>query len=112
MQMNITKRTIWLTRHGESEFNVLGKLGGDAPLTESGRAYAKALNNFIRDYEEDLNLGSRITLEDSRESLHRPKLKVFTSTLQRAVQTADAFDSDFFDVSCIRYIKFLWDFNV
>jgi hypothetical protein len=43
MQIQPTDRPIWLTRHGESEFNVLGRIGGDAPLTERGQSYASAL---------------------------------------------------------------------
>jgi broad specificity phosphatase PhoE/predicted kinase len=48
MQMQPTDRPIWLTRHGESEFNVLGRIGGDPGLTARGEAYAAALGEFIR----------------------------------------------------------------
>lgn len=48
MQIRPTDRPIWLTRHGESEFNVLGRIGGDAPLTARGEEYARALGEFIR----------------------------------------------------------------
>lgn len=40
-------RKVWLTRHGESEYNRAQKLGGDAPLTEAGRAYAEMLPDVI-----------------------------------------------------------------
>lgn len=36
-------RNLYLVRHGESEFNVAGRIGGDAPLTGRGRAQAVAL---------------------------------------------------------------------
>ena len=39
--------TIYLTRHGESENNLFGKIGGNAELSERGEKYALALNNFI-----------------------------------------------------------------
>jgi broad specificity phosphatase PhoE len=68
MQVRPTDRPIWLTRHGESEFNVVGRIGGDAPLTAYGREFADRLISFVR---------ARTT---------RPV--VWTSTLQRAVATA------------------------
>jgi broad specificity phosphatase PhoE len=66
-QIRPTERPIWLTRHGESEFNVVGRIGGDAPLTHRGEEYAGALGEFF---------GSR------------PAPVVWTSTLQRTVGTA------------------------
>ncbi|KAH9925335.1 histidine phosphatase superfamily [Fomitopsis serialis] len=56
--------------HGESQFNVEGKIGGDAPLSERGRSYAEALPGLIKD-----NIGDA-------------PLTVWTSTLQRTIQTA------------------------
>jgi broad specificity phosphatase PhoE/predicted kinase len=68
MQIQPTDRTVWLTRHGESEFNVLGRIGGDPPLTARGSEYAHALGDFIR---------------------AQPQTPVvWTSTLQRTVATA------------------------
>lgn len=70
MQIQPTDRPIWLTRHGESEFNVLGRIGGDPPLTARGADYARALGDFIR-----ARAGAPT---------------VWTSTLQRTVSTAGA----------------------
>jgi broad specificity phosphatase PhoE/predicted kinase len=67
MQIRPTDRPIWLTRHGESEFNVLGRIGGDAPLTSKGEEYARALGEFFRGRTAPI---------------------VWTSTLQRTVATA------------------------
>ncbi|HVW27178.1 MAG TPA: 6-phosphofructo-2-kinase/fructose-2,6-bisphosphatase [Polyangiaceae bacterium] len=67
MQIHPTDRPIWLTRHGESEFNVLGRIGGDAPLTSKGEEYARALGEFFRGRTAPI---------------------VWTSTLQRTVATA------------------------
>jgi broad specificity phosphatase PhoE/predicted kinase len=36
-------RELYLARHGESVFNIEGRIGGDAPLTERGHAQAAAL---------------------------------------------------------------------
>jgi len=71
MNLHIVPRTIWLTRHGESAYNALGKIGGDAALTEAGRAYATRLSAFLRE---------RIAGEPT----------VWTSTLQRTLTTGQA----------------------
>ncbi len=70
MQIRPTERPIWLSRHGESESNLAGRIGGDAPLTERGKEYAQALAAFVR----------------KRSS----NPVVWTSTLQRTVATAAA----------------------
>ena len=36
MNIHITPRSIYLTRHGESVYNLLGRIGGDAELSERG----------------------------------------------------------------------------
>ena len=40
-------RTIYLSRHGESEYNVEDRLGGNPPLTSRGRQYAHALGYYF-----------------------------------------------------------------
>ncbi len=47
--MHIDERVIWITRHGESEDNRRQLLGGDSPLTDAGKAYARQLAAFIAD---------------------------------------------------------------
>ncbi len=42
-------RNLYLVRHGESEYNVHGRIGGDAPLTEQGRLQAQALARHFMD---------------------------------------------------------------
>lgn len=73
MHIYPAQRPIWLTRHGESSFNVRGRIGGDSPLTERGRAYARALARFVRQGAGD----------------GRP-VAVWTSTLKRTIETAAA----------------------
>jgi broad specificity phosphatase PhoE/predicted kinase len=68
MQIRPTERPIWLTRHGESESNLAGRIGGDTALTERGRKYAQDLAAFVR----------------TRSS----EFVVWTSTLLRTVETA------------------------
>ena len=40
-------RTIFLSRHGESEYNLTARIGGNPPLTSKGQRYAKALGVYI-----------------------------------------------------------------
>jgi broad specificity phosphatase PhoE/predicted kinase len=74
--MCLANRPIYLSRHGESEYNVLGKLGGDSALSERGHLYAENLAAFMR---SDEGLGA------SFEKLH-----VWTSSLKRTIMTAKA----------------------
>jgi len=69
--MHVVPRPIWLTRHGESVFNVQGILGGDPELSSRGEEYAKSLAAFIRSHAP-------------RES----EVAVWTSSLKRTIQTA------------------------
>ena len=47
LNFNLAERQIWITRNGESEDNMLGKIGGNSKLTPRGLKYAKALAKFI-----------------------------------------------------------------
>ena len=42
-------RKIWLTRHGESMYNTLARLGGDSPLSPRGEVYSKKLPDVLVD---------------------------------------------------------------
>ena len=42
-------RRIWLTRHGESEWNLQGKLGGNSNLSARGLLYARLLPDILID---------------------------------------------------------------
>jgi len=37
---------LFLSRHGQSEYNAVGRIGGDSGLTEMGERYALALKGF------------------------------------------------------------------
>ncbi|SPO05290.1 probable fructose-2,6-bisphosphate 2-phosphatase [Cephalotrichum gorgonifer] len=71
MALHIRPRSVWLSRHGESEFNLDGKIGGDAYLSGRGELYARKLPELIRQSTGD----------------DRP-LTVWTSTLKRTIATA------------------------
>jgi broad specificity phosphatase PhoE len=71
MNLHLTARPIWLTRHGESVYNAAGLLGGDPDLTPDGHRYARSLAEFL-----------------DRRDPHRNGVVIWTSSLRRAVQTA------------------------
>ena len=71
LNLHVQPRSVWLTRHGESEFNVLGRIGGDSPLSEAGRGYARTLAGVARE-----RIGADVV--------------VWTSTLRRTIETAEA----------------------
>lgn len=62
-------RTLYITRHGESENNLYGKIGGNAALSCRGEQYALALARYVK-------------------ALSQPCTQVWTSTLVRTQQTA------------------------
>ncbi|CAL8083901.1 unnamed protein product [Calicophoron daubneyi] len=70
MNIRVKKRTIYLTRHGETELNVEGRIGGDSSLSARGHLFAKQLGAFMK--EENLS-----------------DLKVWTSYLKRSIETAE-----------------------
>ena len=47
MNLHITPRPIWFTRHGQSEYNVEDRIGGDSSLTPRGEEYAHALGDWV-----------------------------------------------------------------
>ncbi|KAI9261052.1 histidine phosphatase superfamily [Sporodiniella umbellata] len=67
-------RRIWLSRHGESVFNVQDKIGGDSDLSSRGEQYASKLPFLVQQV-----IGNR-------------PLTVWTSTLKRTIQTARHLD--------------------
>uniref|UniRef100_A0A8C1B222 6-phosphofructo-2-kinase/fructose-2,6-biphosphatase 4a n=1 Tax=Cyprinus carpio carpio TaxID=630221 RepID=A0A8C1B222_CYPCA len=71
MNIHITPRSIYLCRHGESDLNIKGRIGGDSGLSARGKEFAKALGQFI-------------------QSQNIRDLKVWTSQMKRTIQTAEA----------------------
>uniref|UniRef100_A0A915BHI3 6-phosphofructo-2-kinase domain-containing protein n=1 Tax=Parascaris univalens TaxID=6257 RepID=A0A915BHI3_PARUN len=59
MNIHLLPRAIYLTRHGESEYNRAGRIGGDSPLSDNGSKYASALLEFFKkEHVDDLRIWS------------------------------------------------------
>ncbi|KAI9271828.1 6-phosphofructo-2-kinase-domain-containing protein [Phascolomyces articulosus] len=71
MNLHIAPRKIYFSRHGESMYNVHGKIGGDSELSPRGKLYGTKLPGLIRE-----NLGDQ-------------SLTVWTSTMKRTIQTGE-----------------------
>jgi 6-phosphofructo-2-kinase/fructose-2,6-biphosphatase 2 len=72
-------------QHGESMYNVEGKIGGDSDLSERGWQYAKALPALIKD-----NIGDKpfeVSWTGILSANDLSSSQVWTSTLQRTQQT-------------------------
>lgn len=46
-------KNLYLARHGQTEFNVQGRIGGDPPLTGKGREQARLLSEYMKDKQID-----------------------------------------------------------
>lgn len=71
LNLHIVPRPIWLTRHGESDFNRRGIVGGDPPLSPAGEEFSRRLAAWLDTYARG---------EDG--------VVVWTSTLRRTRDTA------------------------
>lgn len=125
MNFNLAPRQIWITRHGESKDNELERIGGDAELTAKGRRYAASLATFIEEQRKLFHIhlldqhaaaqlpprGGDITPPNPESAVNwidnpngvgmvpvERNFCVWTSMLQRSIQTAANFDDDMFDV--------------
>jgi len=74
MNIRVLPRTIYLTRHGESDMNLEQRIGGNAPISQRGKMYSEKLAEFIK-----------------KENL--PDLIVWTSQFKRTIQTASRIDA-------------------
>uniref|UniRef100_A0A0N5AH34 6PF2K domain-containing protein n=1 Tax=Syphacia muris TaxID=451379 RepID=A0A0N5AH34_9BILA len=73
MNIHLLPRSIYLTRHGESEYNVVGRIGGDSPLSVDGQKYAASLVEFF---------------EKEKATKNVTDLRIWSSQKIRSAQTA------------------------
>lgn len=107
---NLAPRQIWITRHGQSQDNRSGKIGGDSDLTERGHYYALSLYKFITAKRKEWLVEQKNKIAQSSfppqpgdRSPPYPELNreldeknscVWTSMLKRSIQTAEYFEAD------------------
>jgi len=82
MNLHTIPRPVYITRHGESEFNVRGLIGGDSGLSHKGAMYARALSEYIAEQAD----------------LPSDQLQVWSSTMYRARLTAK-------QINCHKYVE-------
>ena len=91
MNLHTLPRTFYLTRHGQSEYNLLGKIGGDSGLTPAGVEYARRLAQFAK---EEI---ARPRPDDEKQwrprSSSRDTIETTTNAAEAAVAAATAPDS-------------------
>jgi len=78
MNLHTSPKSIFLTRHGQSEYNLTQKIGGDSGLTPHGVEYAHALKDFVH---------TTILPEF-------PRARLWTSTLRRTIETGSFIKHD------------------
>ncbi|KAI8968439.1 6-phosphofructo-2-kinase-domain-containing protein [Mycotypha africana] len=121
MNFNLAERQIFVTRHGESEDNLTGRIGGDAPLSTLGKKFSKALARFVKERrvafaldlahsdDEEQEAKSRYveekTVQATAEAINSSQFTIWTSMLKRSMQTAAAFDPDEYDIKHIRFLN-------
>jgi len=107
---NLSPRQIWITRHGQSIDNELGKLGGNSPITERGHCYGQALHRFMTHKREAWLIEQKSKMAQAtfpplpgdntppypelNRELEEKNFCVWTSMLQRSVETAEYFEVD------------------
>lgn len=73
--IHASRRSIYITRHGQSEYNKLKKIGGNPGLTEEGEKYSKWLAGFAQE-----------TICHCEKS--EIPARLWTSTMRRTIETA------------------------
>jgi 6-phosphofructo-2-kinase len=120
LNFNLAPRMIWITRHGESEDNVAGRIGGDSDLSPNGEKYARAMTRFVENQRKTW----AVRQADKIAHTHFPPLPgdqtppnpyfgadadaknfcVWTSMLKRSVRSASHFCDDDYEVKQMRML--------
>ncbi|KAL2825461.1 6-phosphofructo-2-kinase-domain-containing protein [Aspergillus cavernicola] len=124
LNFNLSPRQIWITRHGESKDNEAGRIGGDSQLTENGHRYAKALTRFMNHTRQQWELyqrqkdmmvqmpprpGDSTPPNPSYIPRDRPRnFCVWSSMMQRSVQSVEHFNEDEYDVKQMKMLDELY----
>jgi 6-phosphofructo-2-kinase len=107
---NLAPRQLWITRHGQSIDNQLGKIGGNSELTERGHLYGHVLYQFVTQKRKEWLVEQKSKIAQSsfpplpgdlsppypelNRELDEKNTCVWTSMLTRSIQTAEYFEAD------------------
>lgn len=107
---NLAPRQIWITRHGKSEDNALGRLGGNSELTPEGKTYAEDLYYFTTQKRKEWLAEKKSQIiaasfppqpgestppyPEALGDLDEKNFCVWTSMLTRSIDTAVHFEAD------------------
>ncbi|RYP06825.1 hypothetical protein DL764_002937 [Monosporascus ibericus] len=107
---NLSPRQIWITRHGQSNDNLQGLIGGNSELTERGHYYSLNLYRFITQKRKEWLVEQKNKMAQSsfpplpgdksppypdlNRELEEKNTCVWTSMLTRSIQTAEYFEAD------------------
>jgi 6-phosphofructo-2-kinase len=128
MNFNLSERQIWITRNGESLDDAAGKIGRNSPLTHSGARFAAALTRFIETQQHAWEgrrhpdkpssllrtpqsgtpencMGQHLLTDGPTKA---PGVRVWTSMMTQAMQTAQFFDETRYEV---KHLKMLDDLH-
>mmetsp|Transcript_14962 Transcript_14962/g.26901 ORF Transcript_14962/g.26901 Transcript_14962/m.26901 type:complete len:518 (-) Transcript_14962:78-1631(-) len=84
MNIHTQPRPLYLSRHGESQYNTLKKIGGNSPLSPMGEEYAKALASWVKE---------NVVNPKEKQLTKNPKhARLYTSSLRRTIDTVRHFD--------------------
>lgn len=125
LNFNLSPRQIWITRHGESIDNQLGRIGGDSELSENGHKYGKALARFIDDQRQMWEAHQAQKARTSHFPPHpgdstppnpsygtqsnKPRnFCVWSSMMKRAIQTTSYFNDEDYDIKQMRMLDELY----
>lgn len=125
LNFNLSPRQIWITRHGESIDNQLGRIGGDSELSENGHKYGQALARFIDDQRQKWEAHQAQKVMTSHfppqpgdstppnpsygTQSNKPRnFCVWSSMMKRAIHTTSYFNDDDYDIKQMRMLDELY----
>ncbi|KAF9887652.1 hypothetical protein FE257_009745 [Aspergillus nanangensis] len=120
LNFNLSPRQIWITRHGESNDNKSGRIGGDSDLSENGHRYAQALARFIdhqrkewESYQRHKEILGQFpprpgdSTPPNPSYVPRDRLRnfcVWSSMMKRSIQTVEYYNEEDYDVKQMKML--------
>ncbi|EGA78416.1 Pfk26p [Saccharomyces cerevisiae Vin13] len=106
LNFNLADRQIWITRSGESEDNVSGRIGGNSHLTPRGLRFAKSLPKFIARQREIFyqNLMQQKKNNENTDGNIYNDFFVWTSMRARTIETAQYFNEDDYPIKQMKML--------